>query len=65
MYFLNIKFNFAINTVPPEIDLPQNITAYENKNLTISVKVIRAHPLVLPDHTYHGHTQPVMEVQEQ
>ena len=34
----------------PEIELLQNITAYENKNITITVKVVRAHPPVLPDH---------------
>ena len=34
----------------PEIELPQNITAYESENITITINLIRAHPPVLPDH---------------
>ena len=40
----------------PEIELPQKITAYESENITITVKVIRAHPPVLPDHISWTHT---------
>ncbi|XP_019856980.1 PREDICTED: fibroblast growth factor receptor 4-like isoform X2 [Amphimedon queenslandica] len=43
--------NITVNIqVAPEIELPQNITAYESDNVTITVKVVRAHPPVLPDH---------------
>ncbi|XP_019856981.1 PREDICTED: fibroblast growth factor receptor-like [Amphimedon queenslandica] len=43
--------NITVNIqVAPEIELPQNITAFENENITIIVKIIRAHPPVLPDH---------------
>uniref|UniRef100_A0A1X7TZ38 receptor protein-tyrosine kinase n=1 Tax=Amphimedon queenslandica TaxID=400682 RepID=A0A1X7TZ38_AMPQE len=49
--------NITVNIlVAPEIELPENIAAYENENIIITVKVIRAHPPVLPDHISWTHT---------
>uniref|UniRef100_A0A1X7URW8 Ig-like domain-containing protein n=1 Tax=Amphimedon queenslandica TaxID=400682 RepID=A0A1X7URW8_AMPQE len=43
--------NITVNIqVAPEIELPKNLTVYESDNVTITVKVARAHPPVLPDH---------------
>ena len=34
----------------PDIELPQNTTACESENITISIKVVRGYPPVLPGH---------------
>ena len=55
IYIILLLLYSYTNLVVPEIELPQNITAYENENITISVKVIRAQPPVLPDHISWTH----------